>query len=107
MRPRIYFWRAPTVRFTQPRRRDATASPTPEPLIPFFGDGETVPTPNAPGQGHEFEIRRHFRKSARRAADHTRAWDRRAAGRDPAPRHGSVHQWCGGLFRRADRAVRL
>ena len=45
-------------------------------------------------------------ESARRAADHARARHRRPPGRDPAPGHRSLHQRRGGLFGRADRAVR-
>ena len=62
----------------------------------------------APGQSHDFESRQVSlsRKSARRAAVHARARNRRSPGRDPAPGNRSLHQRRGGLFGRAGRAVR-
>src|SRR3979411_602654 len=46
MRPRTHFSPAPTARSTQPRHKDATASPAPDPIISVSGDEELSPAQN-------------------------------------------------------------
>ena len=69
---------------------------------------ENPPPVFAPGQSHDFKSQHVSlaRKSARRAAVHPCARNRRSPGRDPAPGNRSFHQRRGRLFGRAGRAVR-
>ena len=92
----------------QPRRRDATALPAPDPTYFSSGGGEAAAglllqdrvmiskAAKSPSSG----------KSARRTAVHACARHRRSPGRDPAPGNRSLHQRRRGLFGRAGRAVR-